>query len=162
MFNLEGVNISPVVKDDTRLFPPPPYFSPAFLATISKDAPKISVAGYPSRIILPIIIAVSFRTVVDDPYNGFPWVLRKCIIAPFLPGGSEANPPDAGVAVMVPSSSTVTTYTSNDPPTAAPMVGPPHIILIPGKLLAALAAFDALSPLLSLLIVSTMAPSRGV
>ena len=56
---------------------------------------------------------------------------------------------------------TVTTY-ARRPPTAAPIFGPPTIILIPEKPLAADAASAAVAPDSSLFNVSTIAPSLGV
>ena len=69
--------MSEVEIPETRLTPPPPYFSPESLATSPKASERIVVAGYPSLIIFPIFMAVSFLTVPAVPYNGFPLVFLK-------------------------------------------------------------------------------------
>ena len=81
-------------KPDTRFTAPPPYFSPESLATSPIASETMVVAGYPSLIIFPILIAVCLRTVSAVPYNGFPSEFLKWIIAPFCPGCKVAIPPE--------------------------------------------------------------------
>ena len=69
--------MSSVEIPETRFTPPPPYFSPESLATSPIASERITVAEYPSLIILAIFIAVSLRTESAVPYNGLPLVFLK-------------------------------------------------------------------------------------